>query len=271
MWAGAIRSGRFPRYLYIPYGPTAEPGLGATAVESASREGRARGLDFVRLEPLSGDAGALSSAGAVPTQPIQPPTTWVLDLAPEETLRAGLSSGHRGAINAAARRNITIRTSNAPADIDVYLEIAGKARRRGGFRGQTDRYLRTVATTLMPDGTATLYVADVEGAEVAAAICFDFAETRYYASAVTDPDIGRRAGAAAPLVWRMILDAHARGVQRFDFWGIASSADATHPWAGFTQFKKAFGGRELQRSGTWDLPLRGFRHRAYRVLQRLRR
>ena len=72
----------------------------------------------------------------------------------------------------------------------------------------------------MPEHAAALYIAEAAGAPVAAALCFDFSGTRYYAHAVSDPETGRRLQAAAPLVWRMILDARAAGARRFDFWGI---------------------------------------------------
>jgi GNAT acetyltransferase-like protein len=272
LWAGAVRSGRFPRYLYVPYGPTAAPGSTAAALVSARHAGIASNLDFIRVEPVGADAkAALTETGALSTNSIQPPTTWLLELVDEEQMRSGLSAGHRGSINAATRRGVSVRSSTDPADIDVYLAINEKARQRRGFRGQSERYHRIVATTLMPIGASRLYVAEAEGVPVAAATCFDFADTRYYASAVSDPFLGRRAGAAVPLVWRMILDARRGGLRYFDFWGIAPDDDPAHPWAGFTQFKKAFGGHPVQRAGTWDLPVRTLRYRAYRAARQMRR
>lgn len=272
LWAGAVRSGRFPRYLYVPYGPTATSGSTAAALASTRQAATARAFDFVRVEPVGDDAAAaLSETGAMATRSIQPPTTWLLELGDEEQMRAALSAGHRGSINAATRRGVSVRSSTDPADLEVFLAINEKARQRQGFRGQSDRYHRIVATTLMPLRAASLYVAEADGLPVAAATCFDFADTRYYASAVSDPVLGRRAGAAVPLVWRMILDARTAGQRYFDFWGIAPDDDPAHPWAGFTQFKKAFGGHPVQRAGTWDIPVRGLRYRVYRSARKLRR
>jgi lipid II:glycine glycyltransferase (peptidoglycan interpeptide bridge formation enzyme) len=74
----------------------------------------------------------------------------------------------------------------------------------------------------------------------------------------------------------MILDARAAGARRFDFWGIspaghATSAAAPHPWDGFSQFKRSFGGEAVERAGTWDLGVRSLRHSLYRAAVRLRR
>jgi len=272
LWAGAVRSGRFPRYLYVPYGPTANSGSTAVALASARETGKTRTMDFIRVEPVGDDAMvALSETGALRAPSIQPPTTWLLELAGEEQMRAGLSAGHRGSINAAARRGVDVRSSFDAADIDVFLAINEKARQRRGFQGQSDRYHRIVANTLMPLRAASLYMAEAGGRPVAAAMCFDFSDTRYYASAVSDPVQGRRAGASVPLVWRMILDARNAGQKYFDFWGIAPDDDPAHPWAGFTQFKKAFGGHPVQRAGTWDLSVRSLRYRVYRAARQLRR
>ena len=69
----------------------------------------------------------------------------------------------------------------------------------------------------------------------------------------------------------MIMDARAAGAAQFDFWGVVPGDDPWHPWAGLTQFKMAFGGQLVTRSGTWDVPVRPLRHRLYRALHSMRR
>jgi lipid II:glycine glycyltransferase (peptidoglycan interpeptide bridge formation enzyme) len=280
MWAGAIRSGRFPRYVYVPHGPTAMSAAAMTdALGDAMTAARERSLDFVRTEPAGDIASvALAAAGGQPSRPIQPVWTWVLDLTPDEAvLRRGLSAGHRGAINAAARRGLTIRSSRDPADIEIFLGLQERTAAAGRFRGQEASYHRAVATTLMPLHAAALYIAEAEGDAVAAALCFDFGGTRYYAHAVSNPDTGRKLQAAAPLVWQMILDARDLGARHFDFWGITPVSESTssggerHPWHGFSQFKRSFGGEAVERAGTWDIGVRAMRHRLYRAMVRLRK
>ena len=279
MWAGAIRAGRFPRYVYLPHGPTAATtDAMTTALTQAVEAGRERSLDFVRAEPAGDPAlPALIAAGADPGRAIQPRWTWILDLTPDEAaLRRGLSAGHRGALNAAPRRGLTFRRSSDPEDIEIFLTLQHRTAAAGRFRGQAQAYHRAVANTLMPEKAASLYIAEAAGAPVAAALCFDFAGTRYYAHAVSDPETGRKLQAAAPLVWQMILDARAMGAKRFDFWGISpggenASGAAPHPWDGFSQFKRAFGGVAVERAGTWDLGVRSLRYGLYRTAVRVRR
>ncbi len=279
MWAGAIRAGHFPRYAYLPHGPTAVSlDAMSAALAAAVSAARSRSLDFVRAEP-AGEAAldALRASGAHPSRSIQPRWTWLLDLTPDEAaLRRGLSAGHRGAINAASRRGLTFRVSTDPEDIEVFLRLQERTAAAGRFRGQEQSYHRAVARTLMPERAATLYIAEAAGAPVAAALCFDFSGTRYYAHAVSDPETARKLQAAAPLVWRMILDAREAGERRFDFWGVSPGGQAgagapPHPWDGFSQFKRSFGGSAIERAGTWDLGVRSLRHSLYRAAVRFRR
>ena len=279
MWAGAIRAGRFPRYVYLPHGPSARSSAAMTsALAHAASAARERVLDFVRCEPAGMTAlPALIASGAHPSKPIQPQWTWVLDLTPDEAaLRSGLSAGHRGAINAASRRGLTFHVSADPADIEVFLRLQERTAAAGRFRGQEQSYHRAVARTLMPSRAAALYFAEAAGEAVAAALCFDFAGVRYYAHAVSDPQVGRKLQAAAPLVWQMILDARAAGSHCFDFWGIkpedaSAAGSASHPWDGFSKFKRAFGGAAVERVGTWDIGVRAWRYRLYRGAVRVRR
>ena len=279
MWAGAIRAGHFPRYAYLPHGPTAVSHEAmAAALQQAVNAARARSLDFVRTEPAGAAAlPALLASGAHPSRSIQPRWTWVLDLTPDEAvLRRGLSAGHRGAINAAARRGLTFLASADPDDIEIFLRLQERTAAAGRFRGQAQSYHRALARTLMPEHAATLYTAEAAGCAVAAALCFDFSGTRYYAHAVSDPESGRTLQAAAPLVWRMILDGREAGARRFDFWGVTPSGQPApgappHPWDGFSQFKRSFGGEAVERAGTWDLGVRSLRHSLYRAAVRFRR
>lgn len=272
MWAGSLRLGRFPRYMYVPYGPIAGAQTDG-ALRSATDAARANRLDFVRAEPAGRDVvPALRMLQARRTRSIQPRCTWVLDIdTTEEKLRSGLSAGHRGSINAAQRRGLRFSSSRDPHRIDVYVDLQRRAAARSGFTGRPAGYHRTVAEVLMPAGIATLYIAETDTAVVAAAVCFDFGPTRYYANAASDPELGRRLGAAAPLVWRMILDARSEGRACFDFWGVVPGAPRGHAWAGFTQFKTAFGGRLVERVGTWDVPVRSLRYKLYSALARSRR
>ena len=102
----------------------------------------------------------------------------------------------------------------------------------------------------------------------AAALVYDYDGVRYYAHAAADYE-HRKLRAGTVLLVQMILDAARAGQQTFDFWGITTSTDPEHPWAGFTQYKKSFGGRQVDYAGTWDLPLNKRKYQLYKTLRQV--
>jgi lipid II:glycine glycyltransferase (peptidoglycan interpeptide bridge formation enzyme) len=167
------------------------------------------------------------------------------------------------------KKGVTFRTSQDPADIRILLDFLHMTARRNGFKPQSDEYLTQVAASLMPAGAATLFVAELHGDPIAAALVYDSADTRTYAHAALD-DSHRKLSAGNALVVTLIADAKDRGLKHVDLWGVAPADQPDHKWAGFTAFKNSFGGREVSYAGTWDLPVKKLRYRAYRLARRLR-
>ena len=108
----------------------------------------------------------------------------------------------------------------------------------------------------MPAGAATLFIAELHGGPIAAALAYDSADTRTYAHAALD-DTHRKLSAGIPLLVTLMADAQEKGLKHVDLWGVAPADQPDHKWAGFTAFKKSFGGREIAYPGTWDLPVNG--------------
>lgn len=272
MWLGVTRTVGPFRRLYLPYGPRAARAAALRpALDTAIACARRAGLDFVQFEPDGLPQLSPAEVGARRTRMRQPTFTWLLRIdADEAALRSGLSKGHRSSINAAERKGIAVTRADSPAVIDEFLTLIRQTHDRTSMPIHPDAYYRAIAAELVPTGEAALYTARHEGRAVAAALVFDLGETRYYAYAASAPE-ARQLSPAAPLVWRLILDARAAGKRWFDFWGVAPPDQPDHAWSGFTQFKRAFGGQLLERAGTWDLPVRPLKYRAWSLLQSLRR
>jgi lipid II:glycine glycyltransferase (peptidoglycan interpeptide bridge formation enzyme) len=255
------------RFLHCAQGPTLSSSHQVKQVFKIWRQPGHKittNLDFVRIEPQGAvTAEELQKEGAIPTIELNPAHTVIVDLSlSEDELRHNLSSGHRNAINGAERRGLSFRIGQ-PEEIEVLISLIKQTGRRKGFSPHPDHYYRKMAEVLMPLGAAKLYIAEAEGKPVAASIVFDYNGQRIYAHAAADP-AARKLQAAVPLVWHMMMEAKAAGMTSFDLWGVApADAGAEHPWAGFSQFKRAFGGREVERVGTWDLPLKPLKYRAY--------
>ena len=269
-WLGIITKGRGVSYLYAPYGPTARSAKTlAEALASLKAAASELGLDFVRCEPVGVPKVAVAKAGLLPVRGVQPEDSLVLDLTQDEdALRKGLSSGHRNAINGADRRGLEIAMVRDPQNIATMLQLFHLTAGKRGFRTHADNYYQVMLETLMPLGAATLGTVIHEGRIVAAAIFLDYQGTRAYAHAGADP-AARKLQAAAPLVWEAVIAARSAGLKKFDLWGIAPpEAGDDHPWAGFTRFKRAFGGEEVAYTGTWEMPLKTVKYQLYTAAKR---
>ena len=106
---------------------------------------------------------------------------------------------------------------------------------------------------------------------VAAGLVFDDGDIRYNLQGA-QTDEGRKLHATGILTIQLILDAAKKGLKTFDFWGIApEGAPATHPWAGFTNFKKTFNGYEYAHSGTYYIIVNPTKYKLYQLFRKLNR
>ena len=78
--------------------------------------------------------------------------------------------------------------------------------------------------------------------------------------------------ATVALLSHAIFTAKEDGLKTLDFWGIApEDADASHPWYGFTEFKKSFGGYEKIYAGTFDYLINSRKYHLYSLLRKINR
>jgi lipid II:glycine glycyltransferase (peptidoglycan interpeptide bridge formation enzyme) len=274
-YLATLEGGRTGRYLYCPYGPDADsPGAFDAALADLRRLARSKGCLFVRVEPTDaaifpGDAdpaAELRRRGLrlAPRQ-IQPSHTWMVDLGQEEdALLKGMTSTNRNLHRNIHKKGVTFEASHDPADVEVLTRYLGRTAERVGFNRQKDDYLAQAAQSLLPSGAATLYLAKLEGEPIGAALVYDSDDTRTYAHASMSFE-HRRLSANNPLVSFMMLEAKEKGLTRFDMFGIAPEGQPDHEWAGFTKFKKSFGGYPVTYPGTWDLPVSALGYRAFRL------
>lgn len=265
------------KVLYAPYGPVAssvEAFDGALAALVATA--RSCGAVFVRIEPVSAGlempaAAELSRRGLQPA-PVnqQPELSWIVDLEGDfKDVLAAMKPVNRNLYRNIHKKGVTFRASQDPDDIRILLNFLHMTSRRNGFKPQSDAYLAQVAASLMPAGAATLFIAELHGGPIAAALAYDSADTRTYAHAALD-DTHRKLSAGIPLLVTLMADAKDRGLKHVDLWGVAPADQPDHKWAGFTAFKKSFGGREVEYPGTWDLPVQKLRYNAYQLARKLR-
>ena len=288
------------RYLYVPYGPVYRTEKAfQKALNALVDYAKTMSAFFIRIEPQDPNFASYAPQNAKKSKDLNPKETWVLDLTGnDDDLKAELPSRllryHRGA----AKKGITIETTHDPDQIRELLTLQRALAAEKKINTYSENYLKTE----LAQPFATLYLvkqspvespaqgtanseksAATQGTKqstpetsdiLAAGLVFDDATTRYNLQGAQS-DAGRRAHATGILTIQLILDAKAKGLETFDFWGIApEDAPKNHPWAGFTAFKKTFAGTEVDYAGDYDLVLDPKKYRLYQTLRfanRLRR
>jgi lipid II:glycine glycyltransferase (peptidoglycan interpeptide bridge formation enzyme) len=137
------------------------------------------------------------------------------------------------------------------------------------MRPFSDHYFSTIAGSLFPTRDAGLLFAELNGKKIAAIIFYTNGATMSYTHAANNSEY-RKISPAYGLALYALLFAHEQGCKHFDWCGVApENADENHRWAGFTQFKLSFGGQRVSYLGTWELPVKSFKYRLYKIVLKL--
>ena len=255
---------KFGNYLYLPYGPYTPTKNGAKmAYKALEALALSKNITFIRIEPQSSNTAEFwrNLKNAQKSRNLSPEETWVLDLTPElDEIYQNMKQNTRNLCKNYAKKGISVKISdNKQRDIKIlakfHREIA-KMRKIGAF---SEKYLKIEATQPF----ATLYIAYFENKPIAASLFFDHESTRFYMQSASDKNF-HKLPATYAILNEAIKDAKKKGLKNFDFWGIApENAPKNHPWAGFTSFKKSFGGKEVDYLGTYDLVFKPVQYKIY--------
>jgi len=252
---GALRRlGRRERGIVVKLDPRATPSVRASDLQVALR---ARGLRQARAD-------------------LQAATTRVLDLRPgAATAFAGLGKDTRNLVRRAAREGVETRVLR-DADAAAYATFASllaTTASRAGFRARPASAFDTIATQYAARGDACLVLAGLHGETIAGCLALATGSRAFYlyAAALREPRL-RHANAPYAVLWACIEALVADGRETLDLWGVAEPGDpsADQGWAGFSLFKRGFGGAPLRHPGTFDLVLSPWWYALRDVLERLR-
>lgn len=271
---------RLGNYLYLPYGPSLSRKNPKSALKSAIKSlknlAQSHNCFFIRLEPpFSFEANYLEDLNLKKSKDLNPAETWVLDLTqPREIILKNMSQGTRTRHNTFTKKGLSVEVSQNPEDIHYLVSLQRKLAQEKGIKTFPESYLKTE----LSQPFSSLYLVHYHSSEknsdskvIAASLFFDdsTSKTRFYMQSAADSAYKKLPGTVA-LLSTAIFDAKSAGLKTFDFWGIApENAPKNHPWAGFTAFKKSFGGSEKSYSGTWDYPLNSKKYSLYTHLRTL--
>lgn len=274
-------------YLYCPYGPVFPSKTDfLDAFNSLKELAAEHNAFFIRIEPRDKDFPNYAPKNAKKSHDLNPKETWLMDLSgDEDDFKKHLPSRLLRYYKSAPKKGIAIKTSHNPDDIHYLLTLQKALAKEKRINTFSENYLKTE----LKQPFSTLYLAeykktnenkepstlanreDGQAEIVAAGLVFDDKTTRYNLQGAQSEQ-GRKLHATGILTIQLILDAKAKNLQKFDFWGIApEGAPSNHPWAGFTNFKKTFAGYEQDYAGTYDIVLNPSKYKLYQATRKINR
>lgn len=177
--------------------------------------------------------------------------TVIIDLAKsEDELLANMRRQTRYEVRRAEKLGITVETSNSEETFREFHKVQAETARRQHFIPPSLKML--LAEREAFGDNAIIYIAKSEEKPVAyGLVIYNDNEAEYYEAASTE--LNRKLPGAYALIWQAIKDLKAKGIKRFNLWGIAPPNQPHHRYAGVTTFKTGFGGEIVEYVPAHDL------------------
>jgi len=259
-------------YLYIPHGPEMDFNAMLGGFKGPTRNfidyllnlGQQEKPIFIKTEPLTGNvAQMLVEAGFKRARKeVQPSKTVIINIQESDiNLLAAMHYKTRYNIKVAENHGVTVEESK---DTSTFWRLLKKTTARNEFSSHTkDYYEKLLNFDWDNDGPKVkLFLAKHQDKPAAAAIVLIYNGTGYYLHGASDYEY-RSIMAPFILHWRIIQLLRKAGIEDYDLWGI----DAKR-WPGVTRFKLNWGGRTIDRPGSFDLPISKIWYSAYKIAKK---
>ncbi len=213
---------------------------------------------------------------------IQPPDSTLVDLTgTEEEILEKMHSKWRYNIRLSERKGVTIHRYlgndiNLSEKLDKFYELTKITNARDGNASHAKSYYLDLIKSSAEEiskgrdvPVISLYIAEHEGEEIASIMTlFSHDEAIYLYGASSNNK--RNLMPNHLLQWTAMKDAKAYGSKYYDMYGMPPEGkDENHPMHGLYMFKANFGGKNIHRTGSWDVPLKPV-YRLYSTAEKLR-
>ena len=257
--ASVVRAKR-GSFLHVRHGPvlvSLDTQRWKTVIEFLSGEAKRLGCWFVRLNPLVEDTPParefFRALGLIPASihRMDGEYCWVLDLGvSEDQLLAAMRKTTRYEIRRALKEHVKVYSTVDKTYLKEFFDLYTSTSTRHGFVPHTG--IQEEFEVFARHKQAMLYVGKYEEKTVAAAIILYYGNQAIYHHGASLPS---KAPVSHAVQWEAILEAKKRGMNVYNFWGIAPQGSPKHPWRGITLFKTGFGGRLVEYLHAHDLPV----------------
>lgn len=176
---------------------------------------------------------------------------WVLDIdKPDEVLLSNMRKTTRYLIRQAEKMGVRIEKSANASDLYEFLALYKTTAQRQKF--VPHRGIQEEFEALRKNGQIVLFKGYFEKKLLSGALILFYNNQAIYHHSAS---IAQKIPVNYLLQWKAIQEAKKRGMNIYNFWGVAPVENNRHPWQGLSHFKKGFGGRLVEYLHVKDLPL----------------
>lgn len=178
--------------------------------------------------------------------------TLYLDIVPDETaILAQMKPKGRYNIRLAERRGVVVRSSTDLADVATFYRLMDEAGERDGFYVEPIDHFSDLLAQLAPGGQARLLFAEYTSTTIGTLLLITYGQRATYLYGGI-ANTHREVMGGYALQWAAIQAARAAGCSVYDFYGFEHTGDPRHLYAGFSRFKRTFGGTPMAFIGAHD-------------------
>ncbi len=270
-------------YFYLPYGPLARtherfPEILHTITTHLVDEARVQKVSCIRISPFIdiqlGHDIHLPKLGyqKAPIHALAE-TTCLLDITrTEEELLARMNKNHRNLIRRCQKEGVTITSFTSHEQLAEFHKLHSFTAKKHHFVRFSDQYVEREFQAFEKEKQAVVFYAHLpDGTLDSGAVVYYYGTTAAYRHGAS---LGKNSKIPTPYLiqWSAIQEAKRRGMQWYNFWGIApDNAKQNHPFKGITHFKKGFGGIVQELIECHDLIIDPWRYYPMRIFETIRK
>lgn len=245
-------------FYYIPEGPLLPADVsgarqGFELIFGRIKDNISHETSHCRIESRYIDKPDFLNGWNESTASMEPRNSLLVDLAVgEDEILGKMKPKGRYNIRIAQKSGVTVYSGTERNELDRFIALYRETVARDGFEAKKDWYFERLLPILAKNGAGKIFIASHRDEPLAAALVVfwgDRATYFYGGSSAKD----RKMMAPYLLHWEIMRYAKRNGFRLYDFWGVSPDEEKNeHPWSGISEFKRKFGGKQIDYVPTLD-------------------
>lgn len=278
-YAGVVETAKRGTYLAIAGGPILDwqnQKIVKMVFNDIKEQGKKHHCVFVRVRPqleLSEYSLDLMQKLGLKKAPMYLSVEYagILNLEKSEAeILANASQGFRRKLRKAEKENIAVETSQDVSVAKTFYQIEVEHAKRQQFVAFSEEFLTKQFAAFAKNNEVIMYTAKKDGEILAQNFMIFYGNEASYHYGVSTP-LGTKYSAAPLLHMKAMEEARARGIKRYNLWGIVDVNDINHRFYGVSEFKRSFGCEELKYTPAHDLILNQPKYLITKVVESIRK